>query len=152
MGRRGNDLLRGDTGNDKLYGGTGDDFLVGGLGRDMLTGGAGWDRFEFYSTRETGIGFGNRDCITDFQRGADKIDLSGIDANSKKAGKQAFHFIGQTAQFDGTAGALKVFFENRAGTAYDRTVVAGDINGDCRPDFQIGLKGFVHLYKSDFLL
>ncbi len=118
----------------------------------MLTGGAGWDRFEFYSKKESGIGFGNRDCITDFKRGCDKIDLSGIDANSKKAGNQAFHFIGQTSHFNGTAGALKVFFENRSGTANDRTVVAGDINGDCRPDFQIELKGLVRLYKSDFIL
>ena len=76
-GDDGNDRLSGDDGNDEIDGGSGRDTLLGGRGRDWLdggngndrlTGGAGGDVFEF----ETGDG---RDVITDWGRGADRIEL-----------------------------------------------------------------------------
>jgi serralysin len=140
--------MRGGDGNDRLSGGSGDDFLVGGLGADVLTGGAGWDRFEFYAVSETGKTAATSDLITDFQQGADKIDLLGIDANVWAGGNQAFAFIGMTDAFNGVDGALKYAFD----TAHNRTVVAGDINGDTVADFQVELQGLVHLKASDFLL
>ena len=85
----------GDAKNNKLSGLAGDDTLVGGLGADTLTGGKGADIFKFNSVKETGIDVKTRDIITDFKHSEkDKIDLSGIDANAKIAGDQAFKFIG----------------------------------------------------------
>ena len=74
------DIILGLAGNDSLSGGAGNDAIEGGLGRDILTGGTGNDRFIYRDTRESQAG-ANRDVITDFMRGSDKIVLSSIDAN-----------------------------------------------------------------------
>ncbi|MFS4581541.1 M10 family metallopeptidase C-terminal domain-containing protein [Phaeobacter sp. C3_T13_0] len=76
-GNRGHDVLHGGSGNDLLRGGVGRDTLVGGDGNDTLTGGTGADTFVFdqadaYESNQ----------ITDFGRGADVIDLSGLWLNS----------------------------------------------------------------------
>ena len=71
-GGDGFDLLIGGQGNDMLYGGNGDDLLVGGKGSDFLSGGAGADVFEFGDLGSTS----DRDTISDFQLGIDKIHLS----------------------------------------------------------------------------
>ena len=70
-GGSGNDTLDGGTGNDTLDGGSGNDTLDGGTGNDTLTGGGGNDTFKF----ETGFG---ADTITDFTRGSDTLDFSGM--------------------------------------------------------------------------
>jgi Ca2+-binding RTX toxin-like protein len=97
-GGAGNDTLYGGAGSDKLLGGDGDDRLVGGDGLDYLTGGAGKDVF----VAEIGggkiaskDGMISVDVVTDFKAGDDKIDLSGIDANTLMAGIQSFNFVGQ---------------------------------------------------------
>ena len=41
---------------------------------------------------------------------------------------------------------------NPAGTANDKTIVYGDVNGDGRADFQIELTGLKALAASDFVL
>ena len=82
----GDDVLSGGNGDDSLTGGTGKDSLEGGTGDDILSGGEGSDVFLF-NTEEVRLddgtvvdatpaplGFG-RDVITDFELGADKIDL-----------------------------------------------------------------------------
>lgn len=66
----GNDLLVGLAGDDALVGGLGNDSLVGGAGYNVLTGGAGNDQFV--------ISADNRDWITDFTIGEDKIRLAGL--------------------------------------------------------------------------
>ncbi|MHC8407457.1 putative Ig domain-containing protein [Pseudomonas sp. TMB3-21] len=77
------DTLLGLAGNDGLNGGAGDDKLDGGAGMDTLTGGAGADTFVFssrmdsYRNYNTG-GANLGDLITDFNIGADKIDLSAM--------------------------------------------------------------------------
>jgi len=81
IGGNGNDLLFGAAGNDSLNGGAGADTLVGGAGKDLLTGAAGNDIFKFNALSELGFGVANRDVITDFAQGQDKIDLSTIDTN-----------------------------------------------------------------------
>ncbi|MER0324206.1 immunoglobulin-like domain-containing protein [Vibrio vulnificus] len=76
-GGDGNDGLRGGTGDDILDGGLGNDILIGGLGDDILTGGEGIDIFKFID-HGTGVRDGERDTITDFTAGEDKIDLSDL--------------------------------------------------------------------------
>jgi Ca2+-binding RTX toxin-like protein len=77
-GRRGNDTLNGADGDDRLRGDKGDDVLSGGDGRDRLrgdagndtlTGGADDDRFQFKLQ-------GGNDVVTDFQNGADRLDVT----------------------------------------------------------------------------
>jgi parallel beta-helix repeat protein len=83
QGTDGPDTLLGLAGNDTLSGGAGDDRLDGGAGVDTLTGGAGADTFVFssrldsYRNYNTG-GANLGDLITDFNVGADKIDLSAL--------------------------------------------------------------------------
>ncbi|MCF8779888.1 cadherin domain-containing protein, partial [Vibrio sp. IRLE0018] len=72
----GEDTLYGGAGNDTLTGGSGNDILIGGLGDDILTGGDGVDIFKFVD--QTGLRDGERDTITDFTAGEDKIDLSDL--------------------------------------------------------------------------
>jgi hypothetical protein len=62
--------VSGKGGADILLGGGKADVLDGGIGDDTLTGGGGGDTFMF----RTGYG---ADTITDFGKGADRIDLSG---------------------------------------------------------------------------
>lgn len=143
VGGGGNDTLNGGGGNDRLTGGAGDDTLIGGTGRDILTGGDGNDIFKFLAVSDTGIGVA-RDVVQDFLVGADKIDLSAIDAVAGGS-DDPFQFIG-TSAFDGTAGELRQF------TAGTNTVVAGDINGDRINDFQIQLHGAHSLSATDFIL
>ncbi len=136
----GNDVLTGNdaanrldagAGNDTLFGGAGDDILIGGAGMDSLNGGGGADTFRF-GAGDSGVGFG-RDTITDFQKGADKIDLAG-----------ASTFIG-SGLFTGSAGQV------RYASTSDQTVIELDSNGDRISDLQIILSGAVQLDFSDFI-
>jgi Ca2+-binding RTX toxin-like protein len=70
-GGGGNDTIFGSAGNDKILGGDGNDILNGWGGNDILTGGNGSDIFAF------GAGWGH-DTVTDFKRGADKLDFSAL--------------------------------------------------------------------------
>jgi Ca2+-binding RTX toxin-like protein len=152
-GGAGNDKLYGQSGNDTLIGGTGDDTLTGGTGRDVMTGSSGADDFDFNSITEMGKAASTRDRITDFTRSSDDIDLSTIDANGSAAGNAAFKFIAaKGAAFTGVKGQLKWSQINAAGTANDKTIIEGDINGDGRPDFQIELAGLKTLTSGDFIL
>jgi D-alanyl-D-alanine carboxypeptidase len=151
FGGNGNDRLHGGDGNDRLDGGDGRDFMSGGKGRDFLTGGAGRDVFDFDSVCESGKTDSTRDVITDFAHRQDKIDLSGIDANSQRRGDQHFNFIGDAA-FSGKSGQLHFYLLDEAGTASDRTIIEGDINGDLKADFQIEVSGLHHFVCGDFIL
>lgn len=143
-GGAGNDRLEGGKGEDRLNGGTADDVLVGGMGRDWLTGGAGRDVFVL-ATRDDSKNSG-MDRILDFTRGEDRIDLSGIDANTRKSGNQDFTFVG-TREFSHTASELR--YEQRDGYA----VVQGDINGDGIADlvFRVEMAAYKAV-ASDFIL
>ena len=95
-GGYGSDTLSGGDGNDTLEGDqsieAGLDTLIGGGGADTLTGGNLGDTFTYLTISDSSPIA--RDSITDFQTaasgGADKIDLSAIDANINLAGNQAF--------------------------------------------------------------
>ncbi len=140
----GNDLLIGTNGNDKISALAGNDTLVGGLGKDSLTGNSGADIFKFNASNETGKTSATRDVITDFKHAeGDKIDLSGIDANSTSYGDQAFKFIGSKS-FSGKAGELRFDSTNK--------ILYGNLNNDKVPDFAIQLTGVKSLMVDDFIL
>ena len=144
-GGAGNDELRGDGDRDALDGGSGRDRLIGGAAGDRLTGGAGVDTFVFNRTDNSQGGNATRDTITDFTRGTDRLDLSGIDADTGTGGDQAFGFIG-TAAFTGTAGELRI---NAAG---GDLFLHGDVDGDGRAEFSLRLLGLGGLSADDIVL
>ncbi len=146
-----NDWIYGFAGKDKLFGLAGDDYLNGGKDRDILTGGEGKDTFDFNNKSHSGTTGTTRDLITDFNGADDVIDLLTIDASSKTAGNGAFTFI-ETSGFHKVAGELRYSQKNVVGTDNDRTIVAGDVNGDGKADFQIALKGLITLAADDFIL
>ncbi|AVH67929.1 M10 family metallopeptidase C-terminal domain-containing protein [Nostoc sp. 'Peltigera membranacea cyanobiont' N6] len=74
FGGLGNDTLRGFRGDDVLFGEQGDDRFEGGSGDDTLYGGTGNDVFNFAYSQD-------RDVVTDFVRGQDKIDLRSLNIN-----------------------------------------------------------------------
>ena len=144
-------IITGNSGKNKLDGGAGVDHLTGGKGRDILKGGTGFDFFYYNSTGESGKTAATRDVILDFKHGTDDIVLDAIDANGRAAGNQRFAFIG-TAPFHHKAGELHYAKENHSGTANDKTIVSGDVNGDGKADFQIELTGLKTLTAGDFIL
>ncbi len=66
------DQLIGSDTSDSLDGGAGADILLDGQGEDSMTGGSGADLFIFAQD-------GVADAILDFERGIDRLDLSGLD-------------------------------------------------------------------------
>jgi serralysin len=153
IGGGGNDTLVGSGGANSLSGGAGNDILDGWGGKDILTGGEGADVFIFRNVAHSSPGVANRDVITDFTQGEDMIDLSIIDADTAAAGNQAFTFLASVgAAFTGIAGELNFAFEDLEGTDNDKTIIAGDINGDQVADFSIELTGLIDLTAVDFIL
>ncbi len=71
FGNAGANVLDGKNGNDRLNGKDGADTLAGGGGNDTLTGGSHADVFRFTKANA------GADRITDFQKSADRFDLSG---------------------------------------------------------------------------
>ena len=141
-GNAGNDVLTGGAGNDTLLGGEGNDTLIGGTGKDVLTGGAGKDVFKFNSRTESGLTSTQRDVITDFVQGQDKINLSAIDADTAMAGKQAFTGLIAAHEAFSQAGQLRL----EAGVLY------GNIDADAAAEFSIALTGVTTLAATDFIL
>ena len=143
-GSTGNDLLGGLAGKDVIYGGRGNDTLLGGAGSDRLTGGAGNDRFKFAALADLGLSATARDVITDFKRGADKIDLSAIDTNSTKAGDQAFSWV---KSFTATAGQARFAADGKGnGIVYLNT------DKDIAAEYEIMLTGVTTLAATDLVL
>lgn len=60
----------GSNTNQTIQGAGGDDRFIGGLGNDTLTGSGGVDTFVLFNT------FADRDFITDFASGTDKLEIS----------------------------------------------------------------------------
>ncbi len=121
------DTLLGLAGNDSLAGGAGDDTLNGGSGMDTLSGGAGADTFVFSertdSYRNYNAGGANLgDLITDFDRTADKIDVSAL---------------GFTGLGDGKNNTLYLVLNDAGTKTYIKSLEA-DANGN---RFEIALDG-----------
>lgn len=148
-GNGGIDELYGESGNDRIFGGSGGDFLYGGSGNDMIAGGSekdfylgqqGNDVFRFDRASDAGNGR-NADRILDFDLRYDYVDVSAIDANTRRPGNQDFSFIG-TKQFSGLAGELR----------FKDEILSADTNGDRRADFQIVLEDVARLRDIDLYL
>ncbi|MCJ8056659.1 S8 family serine peptidase [Shinella curvata] len=136
-GGKGDDILRGDAGSDRL---------IGGAGADKLYGGSGRDTFVFKSTADSTVSSKGLDTIFDFSRKeGDKIDLKGIDANTKTKADDAFTFIG-TDKFHKKAGELR--YEKKSGDTY----IFADTNGDGTSDFSIKLDLSLAMKSADFIL
>ena len=75
----------------------------------------------------------------------DKIDLSGIDANTNVAGDQAFSL---SSKFTGVAGQAYSSYDSGTGL----TSLYLDVNGDGVADDTIQLLGQVNLAGSDLIL
>lgn len=151
-GGQGNDNLLGGNGKDKLDGGIGQDILIGGAGKDILTGGGDADTFVFNSTSDSSKKGKKSDVITDFQSGIDKIDLSGIDANSVSIGDDAFLFNGTSPFASSTDGEIYYRQIDVRGTAMDKTIVFVDTDSDKTPEMIIRLSGLYDLTADDFIL
>jgi Ca2+-binding RTX toxin-like protein len=143
-GLGGNDILFGGSGNDHILGGAGNDQIVGGAGVDKLEGGADADVFKMFSTAESGVGANNRDVITDFVQGVDKLDLHAIDAKVLTSGNQDFSFIGSAAFT--AEGQVRVVVEG------DHTLVQMNTSGAGGAESEIQLAGHVALNAHDFVL
>jgi len=151
IGGAGNDTIHAGSGDDVVVGGGGDDNITGRLGADLLTGGKGDDTFVYLNPVDgefdSGLDKGTRDVITDFGKGNDLLDFSGMDANPSTEDDDAFVFIG-TEKFTGTAGELRYSYNKNTET----TVVVGDVDGDGNADFKIDLSGRINLTELDFVL
>lgn len=142
-GASGNDLLRGGTGADRLFGGEGNDRLIGGSGGDYLNGGSGADLFIFRARSHSTPG--GADIIEDFVKGIDRIDLSAIDANTRRTGDQDFTFAGRSP---GVVANAVTWFESGG-----NTVVQADVDSNRSADLQIVLVGTnLGLTAADFIL
>lgn len=122
---------------------SGNDVLRATEGVDELTGGAGRDRFMFADAIVQEQAPLVRDVVSDFVSGSDKIHLRKIDADSTRAGNQAFKLV---SSFEGVAGQLVI---EQAGSD---TLLLGDINGDGVADVVIQLSGVTSITAADLVL
>jgi Ca2+-binding RTX toxin-like protein len=140
--------------NDIVKGNTAANVLTGGLGMDSVYGGADKvkDVFDFNAITESKTGTA-RDKVYDFITKIDKIDLGGIDANTATTktatGDQAFLFNTTTAKANSVWYAAK---DVDGSTATKDIIVYGDVNGDAKADFEIGLVGVTSIAATDFVL
>ncbi len=139
------ETLIGGSGNETISGLGGNDTLNGGAGADLLIGGEDDDTFVFSNASDIGITAGSRDVIGDFTTGQDRIDLSGIDANTITAGDQAFSgiLLGGSGVFS-SAGQLR--YDSAEGVLY------GNTDSDAEAEFAIQLMGLVTLNVADLVL
>jgi len=129
IGGSARDYLVGNAVGNVLSGGGGDDVLDGLGGDDTLIGGSGADEFRFTT-------LGGKDKIADFESGVDKINLSGIDANTTVVGDQAFTWAGA---FTHHAGEAVLSWNPTANT----TILSLDVDGDGRSDLDVVINGHV---------
>ncbi len=131
------------TGNaaiNTLIGNAGNNILTGFAGADTLTGGLGADSFNYTAVAQSNST--NRDIITDFVSGSDKIDLNVIDANTGLADNQSFTFIGAAAFSAGQVGQVR----------YANGMLEANVNADLAADLQIQLAGAPAFVEGDLIV
>jgi Ca2+-binding RTX toxin-like protein len=142
----------GNTLNNTIIGNGFNNILTGGLSSDTLTGSGGIDVFKYNSVSDSAFGALNRDTITDFLfGGADKIDLSAIDADIT-SGVQDFTFIGLIGGIFGspvfsTAGQLG--YQVSGGNLF----LYGNVDGDSNTaEFELRLSGLTSITAANIML
>lgn len=132
IGGNGDDRIVGNAAANRLIGGAGDDVLSGLGGGDTIFGGTGQDIFRFGTAAASRPDAPDRllpsaDASAFSGAGAtggDVIDLRGIDANTDRAGNQAFVF--------GNSHDIGRLWLESAGTS---TRVCGNVDGTDGADF-----------------
>ncbi|MEI8187084.1 MAG: M10 family metallopeptidase C-terminal domain-containing protein, partial [Chlorobiaceae bacterium] len=137
-------VISGTNGNNTLNGTAGNDMLLAYGGVDTLTGNGGNDTFVFTDLTK-GVTAGSWDVITDFVSGQDKIDLSGIDANTVVSGDQAFSsvILGSSSSFSAPG---QLLFDNTTGVLY------GCTDNSNKATFAIQLQGVHSIKAADIIL
>jgi Ca2+-binding RTX toxin-like protein len=147
----------GNTGNNIIQGNAANNTLTGGLGSDTLTGGNGNDTFVYSSIADSAFGPLNQDTITGFQLsgifGADRIDLSAIDANVNlsAAGNQAFTFIGLMGGIIGSpvfSNVGQLGYQVSAGNLF----LYGNVDANPTADFALQLSGLTSITAANIIL
>ena len=123
-------------------GGAGGDILIANQAVNRLTGNGGGDIFRWAAASDSAPG--EADIVVDFLSGNDRIDLSPIDADSRTAGDDSFHWIGSAA-FSGAAG------EVRGEVIGANLHIFADANADMVADFEIVLANQTAIAPSDFI-
>ena len=129
--------------------------MIGGLGNDTLTGGAGSDYFVFNTTPNTSS---NKDTITDFVSGTDKLEFSkavfaGIATaagTGNGAALTANEFVSSTTATAGTTATSHFIYNSTSGVLY----YDADANG-AGASVQVALIGtttHATLVATDFLV
>jgi Ca2+-binding RTX toxin-like protein len=118
--------------------GSGNDIITASNSINVMDGGTGDDTFRFLTTAAA-----DGDTILGFEPG-DRLDLSGIDADSGSVGHQSFTLVNGT---EATAGQLAVSFESRADG--DFTVVQGNVDGSADSEFRIEISGHHDLTNAN---
>ena len=142
IGSNFNDTLVGSSGANVINGLAGNDVLLGGAGQDLLYGGTGNDVFDFNATGESGLTSTTWDVIMDFTAGQDRIDLSGIDANTATTANDAFTTLLASSATFTAAGQLR--FTN--GMLYANT------DADSSAEFALKLNGITSLAIGSIIL
>jgi len=144
-GGAGNDTLTGGLAADTLIGGLGIDNLLGGAGADLLYGGIDTlvDTFKFNSISDSNTT--TRDSVYNFFSGTDKIDFSGIDANSKVKGDQVFS--------NTDIGTVATSYSIWANVSGSDLIVSADTDGiSSTIEFQLQIMGITKLALADVVL
>lgn len=136
-GNSANNFLYGLAGNDTVSGSTGNDHIYGGTGIDRLTGGAGSDIFHFASA-DSGIGLYQRDVVTDFAVGSDKIQLDDF--------AFGFNWLA-TGNFTASGAGEGRYYDYGSSR-----ILSFDRNGDGVADFEIQLSSKPAITADDFLV
>ena len=131
----GNELDNTIKGNDRA------NVIIGMGGRDLMTGNGGTDRFDFRAVSDSA--WNAYDRITDLEAG-DVINLSVMDADTTRAGNQAFVLADA---FTGVAGQLTLTYV----ASGNFTVLGADVDGDGKGDFRVILDGD-HRGYANFML
>jgi serralysin len=138
----------GNSLNNTITGNGANNTLVGAQGSDTLTGLGGFDIFKYASVSESAFGVLNRDTIMDFTVGADKLDLSAIDANITASAPldQQFNFLGAATTFS-NAGQL------RYQVSGSDLLLFGNIDGDVSTaEFEIKFNTLTSLTAASIIL
>lgn len=132
-GGGGNDIISTGIGTDTINGGTGNDIIDSGGAQDFLTGGAGSDTFILTPNAS------DRDTITDFATGSDKLSLSallfggGLVAGSLSSGQFVVNTTGLAGDaddrfiFNSVTNTL-LFDSNGSAAGGSRTVAQFSVN------------------------